>query len=495
MRHVKMPPLALKRPLAASLLLLAGACGGRAPAAGPVAAPLASAEAWRNERPAPGPSSSFDYPAAQVAHLDNGVELWLVPRASGTVALSIASRAGGASCAPGQSGLAALTLRAMTEATRSKPALALAEATEALGARLDVDVGRDGSSVSLEVLPSDADAGLGLLAEVITQPRFDAQDVARIEKQWLDSLVSERQEPARLSSLAGLRALLGSAAGAPVRGSIPDVERLGRSDLVRFHREQFVAQNLAVVAVGDLDMPRLRQMASAHLGQLPRLAPPAPPSFEVPPRANGPEVLIIDRPGAVQTALFAGQLFPARAAPGHEAREVLNNLFGGLFTSRLNQNLREEHAYTYGARSMAIATRRWGAFVAMSNVKTESTADALGQLRAELAELKAAPSSITQEELERSKVDLVHGLAASLEHVQRLLGDTSELYFDGLAPDYHQRYPALIRSVDALTAFREAERLEPERLLVVLVGDRAQIEPLLAAQGLGAALAPPELTE
>jgi zinc protease len=256
-----------------------------------------------------------------------------------------------------------------------------------------------------------------------------------------------------------------------------------------------VAGNLAVVAVGDLDMQRLTALAAASLGRLAKVTPPASPKLELPPPPSATSVWIIDRPGSVQTALFVGQHFPERAAPGHEAREVMNNLLGGLFTSRLNQNLREKHAYTYGVRSLTLATRRWGAFVSMSSIKTESTAEALEQLRLELATLRQEPNPITPDELERSKVDLVEGLGASLEHVRRVMAETGELYVDALPPDYHHDYPGLIQSVDAAAAFREAQRLDPDRLTVVLVGDRAKIEPTLAAKGLHVEAAPEHFIE
>src|SRR5204862_2725973 len=117
---------------------------------------------------------------------------------------------------------------------------------------------------------------------------------------------------------------VGTVAGAPVRGSIPDVQRLTTSDLVRFHRQQYVAGNLAVVAVGDLDMQRLTDLATASLGRLPKTAAPDSPPLTLPLAPAGTSVWIIDRPGSVQTALFAGQPFPERAAAGHEARDVMN---------------------------------------------------------------------------------------------------------------------------------------------------------------------------
>lgn len=455
-----------------------------------------ASEAWRVQRPAPGPARSFEYPRALVSRLENGVELYLVPKRAGTVALSVSTRAGGRASGGEHSGAAALTLRLMTEATLDKDHLALAVAAESLGSSIDYDTGRDGSSVSMEVLTADVDAALALLSEVITRPRFAAEDFDRVKSQWLDSLVNERQDPARLSSLAGLRALLGPEAAAPVRGSVPDVRRLTREDLVAFHRNQYVAGNLAVLAVGDLTLEQLTDLASRSFGRLPAATAPTLPPLKLVPAPASTKIWLVDRPGSVQSAIFAGQGFPERSAPGHEARQVMNNMLGGLFTSRLNLNLREKHAYTYGARSLAIATREWGALVAMSSVKTDTTADALEQIMLELAALRDdSPTPVTEEELTRAKTDLVHQLGASLEHVSRILGDTGELYVDRLSPDYHARYPDLISGLDKATIRAEAARLTPDRLSIVVVGDGKQVSPLLAAKGWTVEPAPAAFTE
>jgi len=485
-------------------LALALACAGAAgkgsespnAADGANAASEASDQSWRQATPSAGAPQPFGYPAAQIATLPNGVQLWLVPRKSGTVALSVNALAGGSACSPGHSGLAALTLRLMTEATQHKTGLQLAEAAEALGTNIEFDTGRDGSSVSVEVLPSDAEAALGLLAEVITQPRFVAGDVERIRRQWVDSLRSERQEPSRLASLAGMRALLGPAAAAPVRGSVPDVEKLSRKDMLKFHEQWYVAGNLAVLAVGDLTLERLTELAQKGLGKLPARKPPALPAIELPPAPVQTTVWLVDRPDAVQSSLFVGQVFPDRAAPGYEARQVMNNLLGGLFTSRLNLNLREQHAYTYGVRSSALATRRFGALVVQSSIKTESTADALEQLTLELRGLAAGkPESITPDELDRSQTDLIHQLGGNLEHVRRILGDTTELFVDSLPVDYHSRFAGRVLEVDARMVAAEGARLTPDRLQVVIVGDKQKLTPLLTAKGITARDAPAALTE
>jgi zinc protease len=469
-----------------------------APATTPAAPTTGSdnEQPWRVQQPAAGAPREFSYPAAQVATLPNGVQLWLVPRKSGTVALSVVARGGGAAAPAGKSGIAALTLRAMTEATLHRGPLDLAEAAESLGANLDFDTGRDASSLSLEVLPADVPAALGLLSEVVREPRFLPEDVARVKRQWLDSLASERQDPARLASLAGMRALFGPVLGAPVRGSVSDVEHLTREDLVRFHRDYYVARNLAVLAVGDLTLAQLTELAENAFGQLPRKAAPVPPPSRVPPAPTHTTIWIIDRPDSVQSSLFVGQPFPERAAPGFETRLVMNNLLGGLFTSRLNLNLREKHAYTYGVRSQTIATRHLGALVGMTSVKTESTADALGELLAELRGIATGqPTPIAADELDRSKTDLIHQLGANLEHARRILGDTHELFVNDLPADYQTTYLKRITDVTQQAAALEAARITPDRLAIVIVGDRQKIAPLMTAHGITPLDAPAVFTE
>ena len=244
----------------------------------------------------------------------------------------------------------------------------------------------------------------------------------------------------------------------------------------------------ATTSVPDLEQVKARFLGKSGslteqlkgLGKLPARTPPALPPLKLPPAPAQTAVLLIDRPGAVQSALFAGHPFPERSAPGYEARQVVNNLLGGLFTSRLNLNLREKHAYTYGVRSRVLATRRFGAFAVQSSIETQNTADAVEQLLLELRALAGGkPEQITLEELERSKTDLVHQLGGHLEHVRTVLADTTELYVDGLPADYHRQFLSAIRAVDQRAAAAEAARLTPERMTLVIVGDQEKLLPML----------------
>jgi zinc protease len=172
--------------------------------------------------------------------------------------------------------------------------------------------------------------------------------------------------------------------GAPVGGGVSDVKRLKVGDLKEFHARNYVPSEAALVIVGNVGRetlkPSLEKLFGGWRGPAPKKAVKAP----LPPPYPGLRLMVVDRPGAVQTAVFAAQRFPARATQGFEAREVLGEIVGGLFTSRINMNLREKHAYTYGASARPVATRNWGALVVSSSVRTDATAPALVEIQREL---------------------------------------------------------------------------------------------------------------
>lgn len=447
-------------------------------------APPPPADTWRSTPPPPGAAAEWEYPSPAVAQLSNGMTL-MVARRPGTVVWSgVVSRHGASSVPQGKSGLAALTARLLTEGTQRKTNLQLAEAVEALGSGLEHDAGRDYLTVGLTTLRADLSRGLALLAEVVHTPAFRPADFERVRAEWVDGLVAERQSPARLAALVGLRALLGPVHGAPVAGGVSDVKRLTVGDVRAFHRRAVAPSQTSLLVVGDVDLAAAQADAEKHFGAFRRPGAEPPREIVAPGAPQPTRVLLVDRPGSVQSALFVAQPFPPRGAPGHEARQVLSGLLGGLFTSRINHNLREEHAFTYGARSHAIATRQWGAFTVATNVMTEATAPALRELRHEIAQVRGDPAAkpVTADELARSQADLINTLGSHLEHVERVAGDLQTLFSLGLPATFWSEYPELVRRVSADDVSEAAAGLRPDGLLVVVVGDRARVEAALREQ-------------
>jgi zinc protease len=498
----------MKRSLSTGVLLsfLLGCSGAPAPKAEALPGPRPSADAaklppdpepWRNQRPPAGPGAELHFPTPEQAKLSNGLSLMVVRRAVPVASLSLVFRHGAAACPPGKSGLAALTARLLTEGTRKHPSLQLAEQIEQLGTTLDEDVGRDSSSLSLSALTADLDRALELLGEVVTEPAFLPADFERVQKEWLDGLRAERQAPERLASLTALGTLLGRPHGSPASGTLADVQKLTVKDLIDFHRKAYVAGDATLIIVGDVDLAAVQSSAERALKRLPNKQSRLEQAFTAPPAPAAKQILLVDRPGAVQSALAIAQALPKRSEPGYEQRELLTTLFGGLFTSRLNLNLREEHAYTYGAHAQNIATEHWGALYLASNVRSDVTAEALKEAIAELSALKDAKlgKPIRAEEVARARADLVQSVGARLEYGARIGSSLADLWLHGLALDYYRRYPALLAAETPETLSRAAANLDLEHLVVVVVGDRATIEAPLQALGYRVVAAPAALIE
>lgn len=485
--------------LGAALLLGVPSCFARSrpvAAAPPTAStPRSSApEDWRYQRPPAGEAAELVYPAPQHAVLPNGLNLYVVRRPAGIVSMALVVRTEPPPL--GRSGLHALTVRMLTEGTIDHPGLALAEAVESLGTTLDSDAGRDSVNISLETLRQDAPRALALLAEVVQRPAFEEGVFERVRKEWIDGLVAERQDPSRLAALVGMRRLLGERHGAPVRGAAEDIRSLQIGEIHGYHAQNFVPNRSALVVVGDLAVEELRPEAERLFGGWKALPPPEQVPADLPELPGKSRVVLVDRPGAVQTALFVGQPFPKRSLPGFEARQILSSVLGGLFTSRLNQNLREKNAYTYGAGSAAVATRYWGALVASTSAKTEVSIDALTEVVTEIRSLRggARGKPITEDELERAHADLVATLGAHLEHTSRILADTASQFVYNLPLDYFPRFAERLRAVDRqVVAAEAAKHLLPDGLIVVAVGDRSKLEGPLAQGGYHWEVAAPDL--
>lgn len=489
------------------LALSVAACGHNKPVpakAAPKPAPsvVASAEPpdpepFRAVRPPAGAPGQFAYPTPEQMKLANGLTVYLVKRPARVAALKLVIAHGSGVVQEGKAGLAGLTARMLTESTQKKSSAALAEAVEALGTTIGSDASRDESNVSLTVLPGDLPRALAILSEVVLTPAFLTTDFSRVRAEWLDNVRGERQNPQRLATLAAVRAVFGPVLGAPVSGSIPDLEKLTAQDLRDFHKRAYTPDSAALVVVGDIDARELMAQVGKAFGGWRGKSTVVRAQVTPPPLPERTRVLLIDRPGAVQSAVVTLQPFPKRSEPGYEARQAMGRVLGGLFTSRLNTNLREEHAYTYGAFAQPVSSRQWGGLVVSTSVRTDVTAAALDEIVLELKRMHdpSLGAPVSKDELGRAKADLVFNLGATLEHPNRVADEASELFIDALPLDYDARYPSLVNALTEAEVSAAAEAITPARLLVVIVGDRSKIEAELTRRGYAPELAPSSLSD
>jgi len=447
--------------------------------------PHSDSDAWRKQQPAAGTPARVEIPAPNVTVLENGMTIYTMPRTTGIVSMSVVIKQGAETDPPGKSGLAALVVRMLTESTRHRNAFQLAETAESFGSTLQSSAQRDQMEVSLDCLPEDTEHALAFLSEVIREPSFSGKDFERVRSQWLDDLLAERQSPSSMAVLVGMRALYGVQRGAPVNGSVSDVKGLLLSDLRHWYAGHVVPSNTAIIVVGPMSGEAVVGAAKHSFGSWHASAPPSN-SVEYPTKGqNSNDLIVVDRKGAVQSALFAIQPFPRRSSNGFEARQLLSDMLGGLFTSRINMNLREVHAYTYGAHSSAVANRNFGAFVVQTNVKTDSTAASLKEMLGELSAIAGPKASrpISEHELGRASADLIHRLGERLEYNRSLAGDLETLFVQGLRPKYYSDLPGIYAQLSLSEVANQSSLIQPNNFTIVVVGDSAKIEPALVQAG------------
>ncbi len=440
-------------------------------------------EAWRRQQPASGTAGQVSIPSPHVDALSNGMTIYSIPRVSGVVSMSVVTRQGAEATPPGKSGLSALVARMLTESTRKHDPFQLAEATEDLGSSLQSAAQRDFIEISLDALPADTDRAIELLSEVVREPAFSKKDFERVRSQWLDDLLAERQSPSSMAAIVGIRALFGGERGAPVNGSVGDVKKLQLSDLKEWYAQNVVPSSSALVVVGPVETGQILRMAQRSFGswsggKLPRQTVEYPAA-----QANSNHVYVVDRKDSVQSAVFVVQPFPRRLENGYEARLLLNDVVGGLFTSRINMNLREAHAYTYGAHSTVVANRNFGAFIVQTSVRTDVTAASLREVLSELTAIAAPTRPVGDDELVRARSDLVHRLGARLEQNRYLTGDLATLFVQGLVPDYFANLPSVYRQLTTPEVAAQASSIRSTQCTIVVVGDREKIDASLVQQG------------
>ncbi len=447
---------------------------------------IESKEPWRDARPAAGPRPTTPLPRAKRFTLDNGLTVYLVERHDlPLVAGQLSVRSGGAADPSGMPGLAGFTAAMLDEGTQKRDALAIARDIEALGSTLATGAFQDGSAVTFDALKPNLKPTLEIFSDVALAPAFPEKEVERVRNDRLTSLLEERDSPFRLAIRTFQTALYGPdhPYGHVTLGSEDGIKKITRDDLTRFYRTHFVPGNSALVLAGDLTEAEARALASETFGRWTGTVPAAAPPAE--PRPVAARIVIVDKPGAPQTALLFGELGVRRSSPDFEPLNVMNGVLGGLFSSRINMNLREKHGYTYGAFSQVSENRDVGPIWMGAEVRTDVTGASVREVLKESKGMR--DSAMTAEELRLSKDSITRSLPSLFETTGSTVGTVGSLDQLGLPPDY---YEALPKRVDAMTADEilasTRKYLFPERLLIVAIGDRAKIVPQLTPLKLGA---------
>lgn len=437
-------------------------------------------------RPLPGAPREYAFPAVERSALSSGMRIAVapIPRLPLVTVLALVD-AGASEDAAGREGAASLTVRALAEGTTRLDGATLTERFEALGTALSSSSGWDDAIVHVAVTPERLEAAIGLLGEVLTSPAFAARDVERLKAERLAELMQQQVEPRGLADdkFAEFLFVPGSRYAVPEGGSVASVRVLDAEQLRALHQARYVPGAATLVFCGDVTSDRASGLAERALGGW-RGAAPSRARVDDRVIGGGRQVHIVNKPGAPQSELRVGHGGVPRSDPDYFAIVVMNALLGGLFSSRINLNLRERNAYTYGARSAFDWRRGAGPFVVSTAVKTEVSDAAAREILFEIGRMRE--ERVSAEELSLATAYLDGVFPIRYETTNAVADAIATAQVHALGDDYYTRYRERIRAVTSDDVLRAAqELLHPERLLIVAVGDAAAIREPMERLGAG----------
>lgn len=444
-----------------------------------------AAQAWRKNKPAPASASAFHLPVPTTFTLANGLKVLLVEEHSLPVlSVSLASRAGNAADPAGKSGLASLTAELMGDGTSSRSLEKLASDEERIGTQIGAGSGVDSATLSMSLLTNYTQKGMEIFSDVALHPAFRAEDIERRRKQRLVRIAQETDNVGAMAMRVGPRLLYGDQPyGQSASGTTESVTSLTASDIGGFYGKHVGPADSALILVGDVTRKQAEELANTWFGKW-HAETEAVTKAPAAPAAPATHIVIVDKPGAPQSALQAYGFGVPQGAPDNEALEVMNYTLGGSFASRINMNLRERHGYTYGSRSGFSMYLDGGTFTAGGLVRTNVTADAAKEMMGEIRHYIEAPS--TAEELDAAREASIRSLPGRFETSFAVANAMHSLFVYNRPLDYYAKLPAKFEAVSVDDVARVAKTyLHPDQLIIVTAGDRSKIEPALKAAGLG----------
>jgi zinc protease len=385
----------------------------------------------------------------------------------------------------GMPGLSTFAARLVSEGTTTRTSLQLAEESDFIAARPNVGTERESFLTSTEALTRHWPRALDLMADVLTNPVFPEHEVERVRRERLTDLRRQRDDANGIAErvITGLLYGRDTPYGHPANGSEDTLPGISRDDVAGHHGRVFLGGRPTFVLVGDIDASTATaQLEGAFKGWIAAAGSETQMTTNVGRQPTA--IFLVDKPGAAQSVIAAGQVGPSRLHPDFMPLVVMNMAFGGQFTARLNMNLREDKGYTYGYRSRFDWRRAASSFIAGGSVQTAVTKEALHETLKEFRDLRGE-RPLTAEEFEKAQLGLVRGYPPTFETPGQVLRRFTDLVHYGLPDDYYVDHVARLEAVTLDEVHRvAAEQIDPDNLTIVVVGDRAIIEPGLAELGL-----------
>jgi predicted Zn-dependent peptidase len=439
-----------------------------------------ASEAWRKEMPKSGQPRTPVFPKFETAKLENGLTVMVATVDTlPLVSFTLVTQGGSALDPKSKDGLTALTYAMLEEGAGELDALAFSDRVADLGAYFNATSDRDRGDVSIGGLSENADAMLGLLSDAVRRPKLAAKDFDRLKRQTVASLLQQRSSPQGLAFEVFPALIYGEdhPFGHPPSGTPQTVASIELADVKAQHERVIGPNTSALIASGAITLEEAVALAKKRFGDWTHRVPDVKPVPEVQPEKRA-KVVVIDKPNTPQTIAIVGRPLFGRGHPDEVPLRLINEVYGGSFSSRLNMNLREEKGYTYGASSQVAFRRGIGVFLAYAAVRTDVTGPALEEFFSELEGLRTERAA--GEELERARSGIIRSLPGQFETTGAIAGAAASLFVYDLPLDYYETLSAKYAQVGAEAAQKAGDQyLGAAEMKVLLVGDARQIvEPV-----------------
>jgi zinc protease len=376
-------------------------------------------------------------------------------------------------------GTASLAMAMLDEGTKTRNSIQISDEAQRLGANIGTGSGLDNSTVSLSALNANLDKSLELFADIVLNPSFPESDFQRLQKQQIARIQREKAQPVGMALRVFPKLLYGTAHpyGLPFSGSGYEdgVAKLTRQDLVKFHQTWFKPDAATMIVVGNTTMAEIKPKLEASFKEWKKGSVPAKKVSSVAGK-SGTTVYILDKPGAVQSVIIAGQLVPPTSNPDEIKFKTMTQVLGGSFVARLNMDLREDKHWSYGAYTFVPDARGQRPFIGYAPVQTDKTKESMVQVMKQLKGI-VGEIPVTPPELSMAQDGLTRTLPGQWETQGAVSNSLAEMVIFGLPDDYYATFPNKVRALKPSDLDAEAKKtLSPDKMVWVVVGDRAKIE-------------------
>ena len=431
--------------------------------------------------PKPTANPKFTIPPIEKTKLSNGLEVWLVRQAElPIVSMNMVFKSGGPADPSGKAGLASFTSSLLNTGTKTRSAIDISNQLADIGANVNAGSGWDSANVSMQTLTKNLDKALDIYSDVIVNPTFPDKEFETFRRRALIGFQQRKDNANAIASVAYNALLYGKnhPYGNSLGGNETSVKSFKQSEIENFYQTYYRPNNAVLIVAGDTTMaalkPKLEKaFADWKQADVPMTSLPEISAFE------RPGVYLIDKPGAAQSVIMIGQVGVPRDNPDYYALQMMNSILGGSGSARLFMNLREDKGYTYGAYSSFAFRRGAGPFTASAGVQTAVTKESVLEFIKELKGIRG-DIPISQTEFNNNKQNLIRSFPGGFETNGQITGQFSSLVTYGLPDNFFTEYIRNINAVTMADVNRVANKyLTPDKMAILVVGDKAVIEPKL----------------